>query len=29
MFSATIWDPTFFTFAAQNFRHLDNKLLNI
>jgi len=25
----TVWDPILFTFFMQNFRHLDNKLLNI
>jgi hypothetical protein len=29
MFSATVWDPILFTFAVQNFRHLDNKLHNM
>jgi len=24
----TVWDPILFIFAVQNFRHLDNKLLN-
>jgi len=25
----TVWNPLFFTFAVWNFKHLDNKLLNI
>ena len=29
MFSATVWNLILFTFAVYNFRHLDNKLLNM
>jgi hypothetical protein len=29
MFSATVWDPILFIFAVYNFRHYDDKLLNI